>query len=530
MATTKFKPCMQHQIMLLPPDISELIPEQSMVRVIDSIVDDMDTSKLRALYPGGGAPAYDPVMMLKIVLFAYASGIYSSRKIAKATAENINFMWLCGMQPLDHNTINRFRTQRIRPVFEDIFLEIVMVLEKAGYITLDTYFLDGTKIEANANKYSFVWKKSTDRYQTALRAKVQTHLSEIDKLNDEEEALAPKEPEQVNAETIREAATKINERLKKKEEEQTEKDDEGKALKKAARAIEKDYLPRMQDYENKQEIFNGRNSFSKTDTDATFMRMKDDPMRNGQTKAAYNIQVGTENQFIIDATLHQKPNDTACAIAHCEHLKNCLGHLPHNFVADAGYGSEETYTYLEEEGVEAYVKHNEFFRETKKKWREDEMRLANWDYDEKADTYTCPNGKTLSFSKERKVKSDRGFESTVRFYECLDCSNCPKRKKCFKSKFENTCKRIRVNKRLDEYKKKASALLHTEKGSKLRKQRGIDVETIFGDIKRNYGFTRFLLRGLEKVTHEFRLVAAGHNIRKLFNAKLNEGIRAKAMG
>ena len=115
MANTKFKPCMQHQAMLFPPDISELIPEKSMVRIVDSIVDNMDASKLYALYPSGGAPAYDPMMMLKVILFAYASGIYSSRKIAKATAENINFMWLCGMHPLDHNTINRFRTQRIRP-------------------------------------------------------------------------------------------------------------------------------------------------------------------------------------------------------------------------------------------------------------------------------------------------------------------------------------------------------------------------------------------------------------------------------
>ena len=136
--------------------------------------------------------------------------------------------------------------------------------------------------------------------------------------------------------------------------------------------------------------------------------------------------------------------------------------------------------------------------------------------------YTCPDGRKLPFAGERKTKTDRGFESTARVYECPDCGGCPLRKACFKSKDENARKRIQVNPRLTEFKQRASALLHTEKGSKLRKKRGVDVETVFGDIKRNYGFTRFTLRGLEKATLEFRLVAAGHNIRKLFRAQSAE--------
>ena len=233
--------------------------------------------------------------------------------------------------------------------------------------------------------------------------------------------------------------------------------------------------------------------------------------------------VDAENQFIVDATLHRKPNDTACAIDHCEHAKSRLGRLPGSIVADAGYGSEETYAYLEGEGVDAYVKHSEFFRECRnRKWREDKMRSANWDYDEASDAYTCPDGRKLPFAGERKTKTDRGFESTARVYECPDCGGCPLRKACFKSKDENARKRIQVNPRLTEFKQRASALLHTEKGSKLRKKRGVDVETVFGDIKRNYGFTRFTLRGLEKATLEFRLVAAGHNIRKLFRAQSAE--------
>lgn len=520
MPTPRFKPCMQHQPMLFPPSVEELIPENALVRVVDSIVDGMDRSVLESCYPGGGASAHDPSMMLKVVLFCYASGIYSSRKIAAATRENVNLMWLTGMRPLDHSTVNRFRSERIRPVFEDVFSEVVAVLAEAGYVTLDTYFLDGTKIEANANKFTFVWKKSTDKYQEALRRKVRAHLEAIDALDDEEEALAPADPSEVGADAIRGAADRINARLRAKREAGEGKSAEAKELRRAAGAIERDWLPRMERYERQQATFAGRKSFSKTDPDATFMRMKDDAMGNGQLKAGYNVQAGTENQFIVDTTVHQRPGDTACAVPHCEHVRERLGRLPASLVADAGYGSEENYAYLEGEGVDAYVKHSEFFREChNKKWRESEMRIANWAYDEEADEYTCPEGRRLPFLKGSSRTSDLGYESSLRIYECTDCSGCSRRQRCSKSQDPDSPRRIEVNPTLNFFKERASEMLRTETGAKLRKRRSIDVETVFGNIKRNLGFTRFTLRGLEKVTLEWRLVATGHNIRKLFLAE-----------
>lgn len=527
MATPKFKPCMQHQPMLFPPSVGGLIPENALVRVVDSIVEGMDRSALESAYPGGGASAHDPSMMLKVVLFCYASGIYSSRKIAAATRENANLMWLTGMRPLDHNTVNRFRSERIRPVFEDVFSEVIAVLAEAGCITLDTYFLDGTKIEANANKFTFVWKKSADRYQEALRRKVHAHLEAIDEMNDEEDALAPADPSEVDADAIRGAADRINARLKAKREAGEGKDAEAKELKRTSAAIGRDYPPRMEKYERQQATFAGRKSFSKTDPDATFMRMKDDAMGNGQLKAGYNVQAGTENQFIVDTTVHQRPGDTACAIPHCEHVKERIGRLPLNFVADAGYGSEENYAYLETESVDAYVKHGEFFREChNRKWREDEMRVANWEYDEESDEHTCPEGKTLVFLKESSRVSELGYESVVRVYESESCSGCPRKAECSKSASPDAPKRIQVNPALNAFRRRASEMLHTEIGSALRKKRSVDVETVFGDIKRNLGFTRFTLRGLEKVTLEWRLVATGRNIRKLF---LAESKKRKAM-
>lgn len=520
MSEPRFKPCMQRQPMLLPPDVSDLIPGNSMVRIVDAIVDGMDRRTLESVYPGGGAPAYDPAMMLKVVLYAYASGVYSSRRIARAASENICFMWLTGMRPLSHSTVNRFRSERIRPVFEEVFSEVVSVLAEAGHITLDTCFLDGTKIEANANRYSFVRKKSTDRYQAALRERAHAHLRAVDELEEEEERLAPAEPEEVDSAAIAEAARRIDERLAAKRERGEGGGEAARALKRASRAIEKDYLPRMERYEGQQATFDGRGSFSKTDPDATFMRMKDDHMGNGQLKVAYNVQAGTENQFVVDTTVHRRPGDTACAIPHLEHVKARLGALPGSIVADAGYGSEENYSYLEAEGVEAFVKHSEFYRERRNRaWREDEMRPANWEYDEEADSYTCPEGRALPFTGTRRKRSELGFESVTRLYTCGDCGGCPRRGDCMRSKDPEARRQVAVNPRLAEYRRRASALLHTERGSALRKRRGVDVETVFGDIKRNLGFTRFTLRGLEKVELERRLVATGHSIRKMFLAR-----------
>ena len=244
MPEPRFKPCMQDQPMLLPPDIGDLVPEGSMPRVVDMVVRSIDRSTLTALYPGGGAPAHDPQMMLKVVLLAYASGIYSSRAIARATRENVGFLWICGMRPLDHCTVNRFRTERVRPVFEEVFSEVIQLLADMGLVTLDTYFLDGTKIEANANRFTFVWAKSTRRYKEQLRARVRAHLAAIDEMDDEEEALAPDDPSEIDSEAIAEAARRINERIGRKGVGKRPKDEEGRALRRASRMLEGEMIVR----------------------------------------------------------------------------------------------------------------------------------------------------------------------------------------------------------------------------------------------------------------------------------------------
>ena len=509
-----FKPYQQHQLSLLPIDLDTLIPENHLVRVVDRAIESMNTKPLFDLYPGGGISAFNPVMMLKVIVYAYADKIYSSRRIAKATRENINFLWLTGNVQLDFMTINRFRSERLKGVIDDIFTEVVDLLLREGYIKFENYFLDGTKIESSAGKYSWVWGKNTQRYKENLKKKVVAHLAAIDLIEREEndEYGSADLPEMgngkpVDSESIREAAAKIDELLSA--------DPSNRELKKARKAIEKDYLPRMEKYEKQEEILEERRSYSKTDTDATFMRMKEDHMKNGQLKPGYNVQMGTENQFVTGYSIHQKPGDTSCLKPHLEKLKELHGRLPQSIIADAGYGSEENYEYLEAEQVEHYVKYNTFHKEKSKKWEKDITRVQNWLFVERSDEYLCGYGRYLVFLREMKQRSDNGYESRVRVYESEDCSDCPYRDQCVKGKKPGAHRRIYVNRRLNELKDIARASLDSEKGLEMRAKRPIEVESAFGDIKSNVGVRRFLLKGLEKVKIEWGLYAIGHNMRKI---------------
>lgn len=510
MQDPRFRPYQQNQMRLLPLDLSEMIPENHLVRVVDAVVESIDLAPLRSLYPGGGAPAHDPGMMLKVVIYAYATGVYSSRKISEATKANVHFMWLTGCTPLDHMTVNRFRTERLRGCFEAVFAETVGMLADMGLVTLDAYFLDGTKVEANASRYSFTWRKSVEKNRGKLRVNVGRLLDEIDALNDEEDRIASglPEPGEVTAEDVAEVARRINERLRARPGD--------KALKKAQRKVESDYLPRMERYERDLADMGDRKSLSKTDRDATFMRMKEDHMGNGQLKAGYNVQNGTENQFVVHCTVHQRPGDTACMKPHLESLRSSIGRIPADVVADAGYGSEENYAYLEGEGVRAFVKHNMFHREQRRSFAKDPSQPANWTYDAEADEYVCSGGRRLAFAGERKRASDLGWESTVRVYLCDDCSGCEHAARCLRGKSGK--RSIEVNPLLAAYRKRASDLLTSDEGLVMRRRRATDVETVFGDVKRNWGFKRFTLRGIGKVAHEWRLLMMGHNMRKLAKA------------
>lgn len=509
-----FKPYIQHQVRLLPLNLDEMVPEKHLVRVVDRAIESMDLRPLYNRYPGGGASAFNPVMVLKVLIYAYTDKTYSCRKISKATRENINYLWLTGGIQLDFMTINRFRSGRLKGIIDEIFTQVIELLLREGYITFENYFLDGTKIEANASLYSWVWGKNTKRFKEGLKKKVSEHLAAIDLLEQEEnEKYGSNDlPEMGNGKTIdsqaiREAAAKIDEKLSR--------EPGNKALKKVRKAIEKDYLPRMEKYERQEEILADRRSYSKTDTDATFMRMKEDHMKNGQLKPGYNVQIGTENQYVTGFSIHQSPGDTSCLKEHLEHVKKLNGRLPGIITADAGYGSEENYEYLESEKLAHYVKYSTYHKEKSRKWREDPTRVQNWYYDANNDEYICGMCRRFIFMQERQQKSENGYISRIRVYECENCDGCPHRERCVKSERPGADRRIYVNRRLDELRQKARENLDSETGREKRSQRPVEVESVLGDIKGNYGVRRFLLRGMEKVKIEWGLHAIGHDMRKM---------------
>lgn len=243
------------------------------------------------------------------------------------------------------------------------------------------------------------------------------------------------------------------------------------------------------------------------------MRMKDDHMKNSQLKAAYNIQVGTENQFILGYSIHQKTTDTSFLIPHLNKMKEKLnGKMPENIIADAGYGSEENYSFLEKENLGQYVKFNYFHMEQKKKFKENIYRVENLRYDSKNDVYQCPKGRKMQYKETKKYITDNGYETSRRIYQCENCNDCELRKNCHKSKNN---RKIKVSPKLNKYKDRVRKNLLSEEGEKLRKKRPIEVESVFGQIKYNMKFSRFSLRGIKNVELEFGLISIAHNLKKI---------------
>lgn len=519
-----FKPYAQHQGMLFLPSFEELIPPDHIVRLVSRAIDGMQLDKLLNAYDGGGASNYHPKMLLKILVYGYIDRLYSSRRLEKATRENVNFMWLTGQRTPDHNTINRFRKGQLKDTVKDVFAAVLLLLLEAGLVRLEDYHIDGTKIESAANRYTFVWAKSVSGHKGRLLARINALLDQIEEENDREEAEAEANekdgdsgvrPRVEDSGRLAQTIADLNEQLK----ERLPKD---RALRRKMKDLQDKHLDKLREYEMHEEKLDGRNSYSKTDEDATFMRMKEDHMGNGQLKPGYNLQIGTEDQFIVNYTLHQDANDMPVLKGHIEDTKAQLASLgkplPKRASADAGYGSEENYDYLEAEGIENYVKYPGFYQEQRKKVQNDPFRVENLYYNAQDDYFVCPMGQHLTYRHTAKTTSKNGYQSSVRVYKAQRCAGCPLRGACHKAKTDRI---IQVNPNLQRHKEKARQNLWSIRGIYLRKKRCVEPEPVFGQIKWNRGFKRFLLRGLPKVTCEFGIVAIAHNLKKMW-AKLQQ--------
>jgi transposase len=514
----KYKSTNQHQMHILPPSLDDFIDTNHLVRVIDQFVTLLPSRFWDEGFTGGGAPSYHPALMLKVILYAYSLKIFSCRNIAKAIRQDVTFMWLTGMQRPTFNTVNRFRTDYFKDILEDVFTELLDFLQRKGYISYQDFFVDGTKLEANAGRYTHVWRKNTKRYKTAVRGRVKGLLQEIDKINQEEDEKygdfdLPERGEEtdITSEEIQNIARELSEHLSEVSDKKAKR-----KLKTTANRLEKE-AAKMSKYEEQEELFDGRNSYSKTDTDATFMRLKDDRLR-----PAYNAQVSTENQFITNYSISQNTSDTVTFPEHLEKIdQRGDAYKPKNYMGDSAYGSEENYTLLEKHDIQNYLKYNTFHLEKKKKSKKNHFHRTNFSYNSKEDYFLCPAGKKLTYKETIQRKNNTGFISHVRVYEFQDCSSCAFKPQCTKAKNN---RQIHYNVQLEKYKEQARLNLDSEYGLTLRKRRGFEVETFFGDLRQNCHFNRFLLRGRSKTEHELGLLAIGHNLRKYAKAEMKRAM------
>lgn len=499
------------QTLLFPQRIDRDIPKDDPVRILKSVIESLDLSGFKKLYHERGRSPYHPKMMLMVILYSYMNNVYSCRKIEKLLYRDIYYIWLSGYQKPDFATINRFRN-RVKNEIGHIFTLLVLILVEKGFVTLEVEYLDGTKIESKANKYTFVWRKSVERNREKLFEKIRVLLQQINEQMAQDKA-ADVDTLELTPQTLCEISKEFKEALgsapeAKTKEEKAAQRGKNKMFKELERHGEK-----LAEYNSRLEQMEGRNSISKTDPSATFMRMKEDAMCNGQTKPGYNLQISSENQFITDFALFPNPTDTLTFIPFLGSFPGRYGRFPKRVVADSGYGSEENYRFMDEAGIEGFVKYNRFHLEHRPRYKPDTFHPDSLYYNEEGDYYICPMGQRMSRTGTVQTRTEGGYISQSACYRAIRCKGCPLRCLCYKAKANQ--RTIRVNHRLNAYKRKACELLTSEEGIKERGRRCIEPEAVFGQMKSNMAYRRFRHMGKDKVVMDFTFFAIAFNIKKL---------------
>lgn len=486
------------------------IPEDDSVRLLSHILEGLDYSKLYKAYSSVGRNfAIEPKILFKVLTYAYMNNIYSSRAIERACRRDINFMWLLqGYKAPDHSTISRFRSKYLASCLESLFYQLVKKLKDINEIEYENIFIDGTKIEANANRYTFVWRKAINKNSIKLLSKLELLMAKINN-----EFICNFKIDKENMITSIESVLEFLSELR------FSKDinfvyGKGKRKTNIQKYIEEleSYRVRQENYEKCNKVFENRNSFSKTDNDATFMHMKDDHMRNSQLKPGYNVQIGVESEYITAVGIFQDRNDTTTLIPFLNNIEENFNIKYKNVIADSGYESEENYLSLESKNQKYYIKPQTYEKWKKRSFKNDISKRENMTYDEANDEYTCHNGKKLKVTGVMKRKSVTGYESEVTMYECEECNNCKYKNKCTKAKGN---RKMQVSKKFIEKRQISYENIITEQGIRLRINRSIQVEGAFGVLKNDYKFNRFLTRGKNNVQNEFILLCFGYNINKL---------------
>ena len=437
--------------------------EDDSVRLLFEVTEGLDFTDLYKTYSTlGRNPAIDPAILFKILIYGCMNKIYSSRDLEKACKRDINFIWLLqGQKAPDHNTIARFRSKHLQGCISDLFNQLIAKLGEMNEIRYENLFIDGTKIEANANKYTFVWKKATDKFESKLQEKIKKTFEEIHENLDIRIA-------NIDQKISVDYASKILDKLENiKKENSTEfvygKGKRKSKLQKYYESIQ-EFIEKQIKYDNYNSIFDGRNSFSKTDKDATFMHMKDDHMQNGQLKPGYNIQIGVEGEYIVGIDISSERSDQLTFIPFLDKLEKDLPKKFENVIADAGYESEENYMYLSKHNQKSYIKPQNYEKSKNKKFKVDISKRENMIYDEENDYYICAYGNKLVPISSKIKTSKSGYKSNVTIYESENCNECPYKSKCTKAKGN---KRLHVSKDFVKKRKTSLENISTEKGKLL---------------------------------------------------------------
>jgi transposase len=493
----------QSQMLLLPPSLDELIPEKDLCRVVNDFVEGLPVSVVEETFKyEGGRPPYHPRMMLKVLLYAYSQNIRSSRVIAKNLRQNVCFMWLSAMGHPDHNTCNRFRSKYLKDVLDKVFGVLCGLLLSQGYIRGEDYFVDGSKFEADAGRHSYVWRSNVKRFKERVQQRAKEILEEIDRLNEEEDAYY----EGLDLPEVGESSELTSAQIKRAAKSVEKKMGDDKKTKGALKRLKKEG-ENLSKYEEQEQILGSRNSYSKTDPDATFMKMKD-----GQIRAAYNVQIGTENGFVTGVSVSQTSNDGAVLIDHLETRDQVGVPQPKRVIADSAYGNEQNYSYLEGRGIEGYVKYPSWEKESR--GEVGPYKKESFHYDKNSDSFVCPQGKQLLCVDKREYVFQTGYVANKNIYECTSCARCSVKDQCSPKSVNRT---LTHSTKLEQYRQEARERLNSPLGYILRKRRCCEPEPFFGDAKHNRNYRRIGLRGTHKAMSELMWLSLSFNLKKMAN-------------
>jgi len=497
----------------LPLEIEKIIEISDPVYTFSEVMGNIDLIKYLAVKESKtGRKRYSPEILLKIILFAFMeNGYVSTREIEKLCKTDIRFMYLLDEHPApSHMTIDNFMNNCLCESIGDIFAEINKCIFKRENVDLNHVYIDGTKLEANANKYSLVWKKCSIKNRRKTFDKITVLLNEINSeiiyqgiKFDIRTEYAIEYLEQITEQYIK--LTEINPSLIVR--------GRGHHKTKEQRNFDKlvEYTDKLKKYATHIKVCGeDRNSYSKTDNDATFFRMKKDYMGNDQLLPGYNVQFGVCDGYIAVFDAKQYASDMDCFQPLIGKFYDIYHQYPKYPIGDAGYGSFNNYLYCEEHGMEKYMKFTMFKKESEdKNYHNDPYRAVNFPINENGNP-VCPNGKEFHFLYNRPVKGNK-YGRTEEIYQCEDCSCCPHKEQCCKCTGNRV---IRMNEELTSFHQEVLDNLNSVHGALLRMNRSIQAEGTFGTIKWNREYKRARRRGIKGVILEISMISCGFNLHK----------------